>query len=129
MFIRFVSGDIHANSHVEVGLFCAAYKLRYEGDLPEYELNVLLDLLGWFNVNLESPFEFRLRKSWRSDRAVCWFKSSAHEYLAKARDMVALLENNGVYIRTIKSERAGYLLYEDEAQVLAQPFADMRNLF
>ncbi len=40
--------------------------------------------------------------------------------------MVALLEDNDVYIRTIKSEKIGYRLYEDDAQVLAQPFADMR---
>jgi hypothetical protein len=85
-----------------------------------------MDLLGWFNIYLRSPFEYQLRKSWRSRRAICWFKSSAHEHLARAHEMVALLEDNDVYIRTIKSEKIGYRLYEDDAQVLAQPFADMR---
>ena len=33
-----------------------------------------------------------------------------------------------VFIRTTKVERTGYVLYEDEAQVLAEPFADMRRL-
>jgi hypothetical protein len=46
MFIRFVSGDIDADLHVEKGLFYAAYRLRYADDLPEYELDRLLDLLG-----------------------------------------------------------------------------------
>jgi hypothetical protein len=46
MFLRFVSVDIDAQSHAPEGLFCAAYKLRYEGELPEYELDRLLDLLG-----------------------------------------------------------------------------------
>lgn len=126
MFIRFVSGEIDADLHVERGLFSAAFRLRDECDLPEYELDRLLDLLDWFNLNLRSPFEFRLRKFWRSRRAICWFKASAHRHLAKAREMVALLETNGVYIRTIKSENTGYLLYEDEVQVFAQPFADMK---
>ena len=126
MFIRFVSGDIDVRSHTQAGLFCAAYKLVYERYLPEYELDRLLDLLGWFNLYLSSPFASRLRKSWRSSRAICWFKSSAHEHLEKAREMIFLLEDNDVYIRTIKSEKIGYRLYEDEVQVLAQPFADMK---
>ena len=129
MFIRFVSGDIDARSHTQAGLFCAAYKLIYESDLPGYELDRLLDLLAWFNLYLRSPFESRLRKSWRSSRAICWFKSSAQEHLEKAREMIFLLEDNDVYIRTIKSEKIGYRLYEDDAQVLAQPFADMRLNF
>ncbi|MDT4953321.1 MAG: hypothetical protein QOJ02_1459 [Acidobacteriota bacterium] len=80
MLIRFVSGDIDADLHVEKGLFYAAYRLRYADDLPEYELDRLLDLSGWFNINLSSPFEFRLRKYWRSRRAICRFKSSACEH-------------------------------------------------
>lgn len=59
-------------------------------------------------------------------QAICWFKDSAYEHLVKAREMVALLENNDVYIRTVKSEKSGYVLYEDDAQVFAQPFADMK---
>ena len=129
MFIRFICGDIDVDSHVAAGLFHAAYKLRYEYDLPEYELDRLLDLLGWFNLNLSSPFEFRLRKYWRRRRAICWFKTSAYEHLTKAREMAALLEINGIYIRTIKSERIGYRLYEDDVQVFAQPFTDMRLKF
>jgi len=73
MFIRFVSGDIDTRSHTQAGLFCAAYKLIYESDLPEYELDRLLDLLAWFNLYLRSPFESRLRKGRRSSRAICWF--------------------------------------------------------
>jgi hypothetical protein len=119
MFIRFVSGDVDADLHVEKGLFCAAYRLKYTYDLPEYELERLMDLFGWFNLNLSSPFEFRLRKYWRSRRAICWFKSSAREHLAKAREMAALLETNGVYIRTVKSEKIGYRLYENDVQVFA----------
>ena len=42
--------------------------------------------------------------------------------------MALILERNDVYIRTIKVERTGYVLYEDEAQILAEPFADIRRL-
>jgi hypothetical protein len=42
--------------------------------------------------------------------------------------MAAILERNGVFIRTIKVERAGRVLYEDEAQVLAEPSINTRRL-
>ena len=42
--------------------------------------------------------------------------------------MAAILERNEVFIRMIKAQRAGYILYEDEAQVFAQPFADIRRI-
>ena len=37
-----------------------------------------------------------------------------------------ILEERDVLIRTIKYYKTGYVLYEDDVQVLAQPFADMR---
>lgn len=126
MFIRFVGGAINGDSHVEAGLFYTAYKVRNEHTLPDYDLDQLQDLFAWFDANLESPSDFRLKQGWRRRRAICWFKSSAHEHLAKAREIIAVLESNDVHIRTIKSERLGYVLYEDEAQVFAQPFADTK---
>ena len=39
--------------------------------------------------------------------------------------MVAILENHGVYVRNLKAKRVGYVVYEDEHQIVAQPFADM----
>ncbi len=40
--------------------------------------------------------------------------------------MIAVLENNGVHVRTIKTVRPGYVVYEDEFQVVAVPFADSK---
>jgi hypothetical protein len=41
--------------------------------------------------------------------------------------MVAILENHDIFMRTLKCHRPGYILYEDEAQVLALPYADIRR--
>ena len=38
--------------------------------------------------------------------------------------MVCLLEENDVYVRAIKTRRPGYIVYQDEHQVVAEPFAD-----
>ena len=128
MFIRFVSGEIDEDSHVSVGLFTAVFHLMDDPVLPDDDYYVLRELMDWFNVRLKGPFHYRLKAAWRAERAICWFKPTAHEHLSRAWDMAAILERNDVFIRTIKVKRTGYILYEDEAQILAEPFADIRRV-
>jgi hypothetical protein len=128
MFIRFISGKVDEDSHVAAGLFCAAAELRRSAGLPDYEFEALNELRIWFNVHLESPVEYLPRKL-RYDRAVCWFKSTAYEHLARAWELVGILERNDVFIWTIKSPRTGYVHYEDRVQVFARPYDDVRLLF
>ena len=127
MFIRFFSGETDVNSHLRAGLFCAAFNLIDETVLPEDDYAALADLMDWFREHLESPFEYRLKPFWRAQRAICWFKPTAHEHVSRAWEMATILERHDVFIRMIKARRLGYILYEDEAQVLAEPFADLRR--
>ena len=128
MFIRFVSGKIDADSHVSAGLFTAAFDLMYEPELPDDDYYALRYLIDWFNVHLKGPVYFRLKAAWRAPRAICWFKPTAREHLSHAWEMATILERNDVFIRTIKIQRPGYVLYEDEAQIFAEPFADIRSV-
>ena len=123
MFIRFFSGEVDERSHVPAGLFCAASALFEADDLPEHELEALFELQAWFNVHLKSPFDY-LPSASRYNRAICWFKSTAQEHLARAWELIAVLERNDVLIWTIKSSKAGLIHYEDDAQVFAEPFHD-----
>ena len=125
MFIRFLSSEIDRDSQVAAGLFCAASRLRWTDEVPDYELDALSDLTEWFNIHLESPFEY-LPRTGRFERAICWFKPTAREHLARAWEMIAILERNDVLIWTIRSRKTGYVYYEDEAQVFAEPFNDVR---
>ena len=127
MFIRFVSGEIHEDSHVSAGIFCAAFDLMDETVLRDADYDVLADLMTWFRIHLKGPSEYRLRSAWRARRAVCWFKPTAHIHLARAWEMATLLERNDVFIRVIKAHRTGYILYEDETQIFAEPFAEIRR--
>ncbi|HEU4509677.1 MAG TPA: hypothetical protein VFR78_15660 [Pyrinomonadaceae bacterium] len=127
VFIRFVCGEIDRDSHVAAGIFCAAYALLESHGLPWYELDELVELREWFNTHLKSPFDY-LAYHKRYDRAVCWFKPTAHEHLARAWELAAILERNDIVIWTIKSPRAGYVHYEDDIQVFAQPHPDVRLL-
>ena len=128
MFIRFVSGAIDEDSHVPAGLFCAASDLLWSSDLPEYESYALKEVKEWFDVYLASPFDY-LTSEARYSRAICWFKSTAHNHLARAWELVEILERNDIMIWTIRSPRVGYIHYEDDVQVLAQPYSDTRRLF
>jgi hypothetical protein len=55
MYIRFTTGEIHDKSSYEVGVFQAAYRLRKQGNLADYEETRLRELLDWFNTNLKKP--------------------------------------------------------------------------
>jgi hypothetical protein len=125
MFIRFVSSDIDHSSCVSAGLFCAAFQLKTVDGLPEYEFDALSDLMNWFDIHLESPFD-HLPRTARYERAICWFKPTARDQLARAQELIAILERNDVFVWTIKSPKTGYVYYEDEAQVFAEPFYDVR---
>ena len=125
MFIRFVSAEIDERSHVAAGLFCAASQLRWFEGLPDYEFDALTELKDWFNVHMPSPFDY-LPRDRRYEKAICWFKPTAREHLERAWELVAILERNDVLIWTIKSPRTGYVHYEDEVQVFARPYDDVR---
>src|SRR4030095_597059 len=128
MFIRFVSGEIDEDSHVSAGLFCAAHNLLDEVVLADYEFLALMESMSWFNRHLRAPFDYRLEPTWQAVRSICWFRSNALEYVARAWEIVAILEGRDVFMRTVKCHRPGYVLYEDDVQVLAYPFADTRRL-
>lgn len=125
MFIRFLSSEIDQHSQVAAGLFRAASKLRWTDELPDYEFDALSDLWNWFNIHLKSPFD-HLPRSGRYERAICWFKPTASEHLARAWEMTTILERNDVLIWTIRSRKTGYVYYEDAAQIFAEPFDDVR---
>ena len=125
MFIRFVSSNIHDRSLKSEGLFCAAAKLRWSAGLPDYEVEALIELRDWFNLYLASPFDY-LPRGKNYYRAISWFKANACEHLARAWELIEILERNDILIWTIKSRRTGYVYYEDEAQVFARPYYDPR---
>src|SRR5262245_34161859 len=127
MFIRFFSGTVNETSRVREGMFHAAFALWENGWLPRYEFEALSELHKWFDTNLESPSD-HLPLSCNYDSAVCWFKPTAHEHLARAWEMATLLERNDVLIWTIKTRRTGRVYYEDDAQVFAEAAGDLRRI-
>jgi hypothetical protein len=126
MFIRFICGEIDERSQRRAGLFCAVTLLQETCYIPKYELEAVEEIVTWFNRHLESPFDY-LPEYGSYNPAVCWFKSTAFDYLAKAWELVTILERNDILMWTIKSYCVGHVYYEDQFQILAIPYLDGRR--
>ena len=37
-------------------------------------------------------------------------------------EMVHILERNGIYVKRIRTDKPGYVIYEDQWQLVAEPF-------
>jgi hypothetical protein len=86
---------------------------------PNENADELKELRAWFNENLEKPTSFgrgKLRLGFY------WFKTDATEHISRIWQMVQLLERNGIYVKKIRTDRPGYVIYEDEWQLVAEPF-------
>jgi hypothetical protein len=105
------------------------WNLRDAGKLLAYEEDQHDRVRWWFDENLERPTRFTAAKApyWRKkNRALSWFKDTAINHIAQIRRLVAILENHGVHVLTLRAKRVGYVVYEDQYQIVAEPFADMK---
>jgi hypothetical protein len=130
-FMRFVLARRHRDSGVEDGLFNAAYDLRSVKDLRSEDRSALEEILSWFESNLLTPKRFNRTKSKgyyrRNTRGIAWFRDSAHEHLRRMHQLRSILETHGYAVELIQEDRIGYIVYEDAAQVVAEPFAETRT--
>jgi hypothetical protein len=127
IYVRFVTGDVNSESQREAGVFQASYRLRDAGALDDYDAAHLTEHLNWFNSHLKKPKRFTAAKPpyyRKKNKAISWFKETATEHIARIWEIVRLLESHGLSVRMIKTDRPGYVTYEDEHQIVAEPFAD-----
>lgn len=126
MYLRFVVDRIHGESGKELGVFHAVGNLRDWGRLAGAEEARHDALRKWFNENLEKPTRFTAAKPpfyRKQARAISWFKDSAREHISRVRELADILEHHGISVRVLKTDRVGYIVYEDEYQIVAEPFA------
>ncbi len=129
MYIRFCTTRKVCNASYNEGVFQAAFYLINNDLLFDYEEKAISNIIEWFNDNLEAPDWFsRSKKPHAHPHAVSWFKCSATEHIKRMRELCCLLEVKGIEVTSYKSTRVGYLVYEDDYQVAAEPFADTFNL-
>lgn len=128
MYIRFVCDELDDFSGKRLGLFHAIAKLSDSGALYEYEDKLVSSIRRWFNENLERPQSFnRSSKPHALEKAISWFKPTAKEHLEKMYQIASILEGHGVHVHIIKTARPGYIVYEDEYQITAEPFNETQT--
>lgn len=140
--IRFVVHRKHWRSGERCGLFQAINDIL-GGEEPQNHLQpALLELAGWFDANLRSPFRSETTRVqsrwWRAHqssqsldrkiepetRSISWIKETATEHVTKLYHLKALIQESGWLVDELRTTKPGEVLYEDEFQVVAIPFAD-----
>jgi hypothetical protein len=123
--IRFVVSQLDPDSGRRQGLFQAAASLEDRGVLAAHEIDDDRGVVNWFRKNLEKPDRFSISsRPHAKGQALSWFKAGSAAHIAKMRDLQRILEAHDVGVDVLRTERPGYIIYEDEHQVAAYPFAD-----
>jgi hypothetical protein len=118
-YIRFVIGRKDEESNVELGIFQAVAQALEWQTITGSDADELNELRAWFSDNLEKPTSFGRDKV---RRGICWFKTTSTEHISRIWEMVQILERNGIFVKKIRTDKPGYMIYEDEWQLVAEPF-------
>ena len=123
MYVRFVINEKDEDSQKRLGILHAIRYLRDDGKLSSYEEEYMNEVVKWFADNLKKPNRFsKAKRKNPVAKAISWFKDSATEDIFKMREITAVLRSHGIQVDIIKTDRPGYIVYEDEFQVTAEPF-------
>lgn len=99
--------------------------LEYSGVMTAAERDEWRELYDWFRLNLRVPDRLaRAGKAHAKKVALSWFKPDATEHIARMRQVAVILGAHDRHVEMIRSDRPGYVVYEDEHQIAAEPFRD-----
>lgn len=118
-YIRFVIPHHDEDSHVEQGVFQAAARALEWEQITGSDADELNELRRWFSENLEKPASFSRGKL---SLGICWFKVESTQHISRMFEMCRILERNGIRVKRIRTDKPGYVVYEDEWQLVAEPF-------
>ena len=130
-YLRFIVPNPHPDTGVADGVFRAAYTLRDANGISQADRATLEEQLAWFSKHLPIPTRFNRSKSKgyyrRKTKGIAWFRDDALEHIARMYELRRVLEGNGRIVHVVREDRIGYVVYEDDVQVIAEPFAETRT--
>ena len=130
-YLRFVVSDHHPDTGVADGVFGTAYALRDADETSKNDRETLAEQLAWFSKNLQIPKRFNRSASKgfyrRNTKGIAWFRDDALEHISRMHEIKRVLEANGHAVHIVREDRIGYVVYRDDAQAIAEPFADTRT--
>ena len=123
MYVRFVPEIDDPDSEYVWSFFGAIGHLLETGELATYERTRLGELDKWFTAHLKEPTRLARSRRYHADKkAICWFKSTATECISRLREIATILRQHDIPVRMLKSSKPGYIVYEDDLQIAAEPF-------
>lgn len=130
-YLRFIVSADHPDTGVADGVVRTAYALKNDPQVSINDRESLAEQLAWFSNNLPVPKRFNSSRSKgyyrRKTRGIAWFRDNAREHITRMYEIKRVLETNGHIVHLVQEDRIGYIVYSDEAQVIAEPFADSRT--
>ena len=130
-YLRFIISNPHPDTGVADGVFGAAYALREADGVSQADRATLEEHLAWFSKHLPTPTRFNRTNSKgyyrRNTKGIAWFRDSALEPISRMHEIKRVLEVNGHVVHIVRDDRIGYVVYSDDVQVIAEPFADTRT--
>lgn len=128
-FVRFVVPTwVHRASQRPIGVIGAAYALLKPDNLSDELARELRRSIRWFEEHLVVPKRFNrtTSKGWyrRETRGISWLRASAVEHVLAMAELARCVAQCGHPTAEIRTQRVGYLIYEDEVQVVAEPFRE-----
>ena len=124
MYVRFVGEYVDERTGRTEGIFTISRILLDRGKLSHDDETELKALRKWFDKHLPSPTKFSRKRNdyHRNTHGISWIKDNQREVIKKLYEMKRILEHYGEPVRVINTERPGYIVYEDDYQVVAEAF-------
>lgn len=119
-FVRY-QGTTRNERGTFTGVFGLINGLARDGRLTDEQEQFRRAGNDWYDANFTNPSHVDPTVYERNPRAAAWFKSSAHELIARVDGYLRVLAAHGVGCAEIRSAAPGRIVYEDEHQVLVVP--------
>ena len=124
MLLRFVIPDRDQRTGQQTGLMTVAYRLLRAGNLSHAEEEGLRSHMQWLEANLPIPSRFARKRnvSHKKTHGISWLRASAIDAVRYMHAVADIARRHDYPVEVVQTERAGYIVYEDEWQVVAEPF-------
>lgn len=123
-FSRYKTHDIDPGTGRDKGVIAVICEILRKKLVTEYEEAQIRRHLDWLDLNLPKPEKFsRTRNDYhKNTHGLSWLKPTSKEALEHLRALASILEEHGIPTTMITTEKPGFVVYEDDYQVVAEPF-------
>jgi hypothetical protein len=124
MLLRFVISDRDLRTGQQTGLMTLAYRLLRSGDLSEADEDALGIHIKWLEANLPVPERFARKRnvSHKQTHGISWLKDDAIDAIQHLHAVADIARRYDYAVDVVLTERPGYVVHEDDWQVVAEPF-------